>query len=65
MEADERKWAEEAIALCNEATRSQVTILLVRLQDANDQSDIVVTNAASPDMLKALYVIGRDTEDDQ
>lgn len=57
MSGDERTWLEEAIGQCRAASTAGVTILLTRFQDANDEADIVVTNAASPEMAQALAII--------
>ncbi len=53
MSGDERNWISEAIAQCKSATEAKLTIALVRLQDSNDEADIVITNA-SPEMLQGL-----------
>jgi hypothetical protein len=54
MDSDERQWVNEAIALCNNATKAGVSLVFVRKQDANDEADVVITNASSPEMTAVL-----------
>lgn len=54
MEIEERKFIDEATNLCESAGKRGVTILLVRRQDQNDGTDIVVTNASFAPMVAAM-----------
>ncbi len=54
MNPDERKWVEDATALCVNATRQNVTLLMIRKQDQNGEADIVITNSADPALIAAM-----------
>ena len=57
MEAEERKWVEEAMELASRASEKGLTVLFVRC--LSDEPNYVVTNACSGDVIKALgYVPG-------
>lgn len=64
MNDTEKLWLKDAVVACNSATAQTVTILLIRRQDANDEADMVVTNASSADMVRALYAEGLSGKED-
>ena len=62
MNDDEFKWVESAIKLCVQAKEKGLSILLFRQQNGNDEADVVVTNAATPEMVNALFPVTADGE---
>jgi hypothetical protein len=54
MSNEEQTWLEIAISKCEVATRAKLTIAIFRLQDRNDEADIFITNATTPEMVTAL-----------
>lgn len=54
MSSDERHWVEEAMATCRKASSDGLTIMVARLQDRNDEADIILTNATTPEMVTAM-----------
>lgn len=59
MNADEKTWMADAISQCDAATRANLTVAFIRLQDSNNEADIVLTNAKSPEMLQAIAAVRR------
>ena len=59
MDQDEKKWVEQAIEKCDEATKKSCLILFYRGQDYNDGADVIVTNAGTPELLTALAELVR------
>jgi hypothetical protein len=57
MNDDEFKWVESAIKLCVQAKEKGVNLLLLRTQAGNDEADVAVTNAATPEMVRALFPV--------
>lgn len=55
MDGDERKWLDYAMDSAVRAKEKGITVLLVRHQDSNDEADIAITNAESPEMVTALW----------
>lgn len=55
MENDEKQWIDAALERAIRAEEKGILILMVRKQDSNDQADIVITNAKTPDMVAALF----------
>lgn len=53
MGTDEKAWIADAITQCEAAARAKLTIVMVRAQNKNEEADIVLTNAESPEMLRA------------
>lgn len=45
MNSEEKKWVESAVRLCERASAAKVTVMFVRLQDSNNEADVIVTNA--------------------
>lgn len=64
MGTEEKQWVDAAIERVVRASEKGVTVLMVRLQDSNDEADIVVTNATTPEMVIALYP-DRATDSDE
>lgn len=54
MNDNEKKWLDSAIERATRAAATGVTLLLLRNQDSNDEGDYVVTNATTPEMVRAL-----------
>lgn len=57
MTTDERAWAEEAISVCVKAKEKGLLILVARMQDGNDEQDLILTNAATPELVQALAAV--------
>lgn len=55
MNKNECDWVEQAVQLCANGNRNNVAVLFVRRQDCNEEADVAVTNAITPEMLGALY----------
>lgn len=55
MEPEEQKWFDAALERAARAREKGVVVMLVRRQDSNEQADIVMTTADSPEMVRALY----------
>lgn len=54
MDADEKKWIEEAVDQCSRAKQKGVTLVLVRRQDENGEGDYIVTNADNHKLVAAM-----------
>lgn len=52
MDTDDKKWVEEAIDQTSRAAAKNVTLLLIY---RNGDTEVVATNAASPEMVTALW----------
>lgn len=64
MDADEKRWIENMVALTESASRSNVMVMFVRRQDSENLADVVVTNA-TPEMVAHMAVAlnGREDQD--
>lgn len=58
MSGDESTWVDEAFRKCKSAPEG-ITVAFVRLQDDNDEADVIVTNAKDAEMVKAIAAILR------
>lgn len=65
MGDDEKRWLDAAVEKCQAARERGVTVLFIRKQDANDEADIVVTNAATPEMARSLSVAISEEDSDE
>lgn len=63
MSKEEKEWISDALKSCEDATRAKVTILLVRMQDSNDESDVVVTNGSVEFVREMAAVIRAENTD--
>jgi hypothetical protein len=64
MGKDETDWMDNAIRMCKRASDSGLVVTMIRLQDSNDEADIVITNAPTPEMLKSLGDVLRAQHND-
>lgn len=62
MGEDEKRWCDQALERAVRAKTAGVVVLMVRKQDANDEADIVMTNAETPEMVRALCLSCEDSE---
>ncbi len=62
MDPIEQKWLDAALSYAVRAQEKGLLVLLVRTQDVNGAADLIVTNAASPDLIKALWPDATESE---
>jgi hypothetical protein len=65
MSGDEQHWFDIASKKCEDAQRAGITVLILRMQDSNDEADIVMTNAKDIGILQGLVGALAARRDDQ